>query len=235
VLPGLKMKNLVILSGAGISAESGLKTFRDMNGLWENYSIEEVATPEAWRKNPSLVLKFYNERRKQAHLAQPNMAHIKLAELQGTYNVNIITQNVDGLHEKAGSKNILHLHGELSKARSEKNENLIYEIGSTEIKLGDKAEDNYQLRPHIVWFGEPVPLIEKAAEITSKADVLVIIGTSLAVYPAAGLVNYVRKTVPVYVIDPNLQKLNNFSNKVTFIQKNAVEGIKDLLKYLEIE
>lgn len=221
-------KKLVVLTGAGMSAESGLKTFRDTNGLWENFRIEDVATPEGWAKNPQIVLDFYNERRKQAAEAQPNQGHIVLADLEKYFDVQIVTQNVDGLHEKAGSTNVLHLHGELSKVRSVKNENLVYDIGADSIELGDFAEDGGQLRPHIVWFGEMVPLIETAADLCLNAEVFIVIGTSLQVYPAAGLVGYVGNEVPKFVVDPSLPSYSFTTKNVEFIQKTAVEGLKEL-------
>jgi NAD-dependent deacetylase len=225
--------NVVILSGAGISAESGISTFRDNNGLWENHDIYDVATLEAWKKNPTLVNRFYNERRKQLLTVKPNEGHFALTQLEKDYNVNIITQNVDDLHEQAGSKNVLHLHGELKKVRSTKYPNLIYKLDGWELKLGDKCEKGAQLRPHIVWFGEVVPKIEEAEIITSKADILIIVGTSLNVYPAAGLCNVVGKDTKVYLVDPadvNTAGINN----LTVIKSTASEGlpglIKDLLK-----
>ena len=225
------MKHIVVLTGAGISAESGLKTFRDMGGIWEKYDVYKVATPEAWKNNPELVLKFYNERRKQLLKAKPNEAHKLLAKLEKKYNINIITQNIDDLHERAGSKNILHLHGELRKARSECNESLIYEIEGWEIKLGDKAEDGCQLRPHVVWFGEPVPMLNKAIEIAREADIFVIIGTSLNVYPAASLINYVKQNTKIFYIDPNPNKI--YESNIVVINKKATEGVKELIeKYL---
>ena len=211
-----------------MSVESGLKTFRDSNGLWENYRIEDVATPEAWQNNPQLVLDFYNARRKQASEALPNQGHRILAELEQYFDVTIITQNVDGLHEKAGSTNVLHLHGELSKVRSVKNENLIYEIGGEFIEIGELAEDGAQLRPHIVWFGEMVPMIDLASDICLVADVFVVVGTSLQVYPAAGLVGYVGHEVPKYVVDPSKPNYSFSSKKVEFIQKGAEEGLAEL-------
>ncbi|MCA0362462.1 MAG: NAD-dependent deacylase [Bacteroidetes bacterium] len=226
-------KKLVVLTGAGISAESGLKTFRDMGGLWENYAIEEVATPEGWEKNPQLVLDFYNERRKQAYLAKPNRAHLVLADLEKEFEVKIITQNVDNLHEKAGSTNVVHLHGELSKVRSVKNPDLIYEVDNKAINLGDLAEDGGQLRPHIVWFGELVPMIEPAADICLDADIFVVIGTSLQVYPAAGLVGYVGNDVPKFVIDPSMPAYSFNTKNVEFIEKTAVEGIDVFLEKLK--
>jgi NAD-dependent deacetylase len=225
-------KKLVILTGAGMSAESGLKTFRDSNGLWENYRIEDVATPEAWVRNPQIVLDFYNERRKQAAEALPNQGHQILAELEKYFDVQIITQNVDGLHEKAGSTNVLHLHGELSKVRSVKNKDLVYEIGAKSVKLGDTAEDGGQIRPDIVWFGEMVPMIEIAADICLNAELFIVVGTSLQVYPAAGLVGYVGNQVPKYVVDPSLPSYSFSTKNVEFIQKNAVAGLEELKEKL---
>lgn len=221
-------KKLVVLTGAGMSVESGLKTFRDSNGLWENYRIEDVATPEAWQNNPQLVLDFYNARRKQASEALPNQGHRILAELEQYFDVTIITQNVDGLHEKAGSTKVLHLHGELSKVRSVKNENLIYEIGGKSIEIGELAEDGAQLRPHIVWFGEMVPMIDLASDICLLADIFVVVGTSLQVYPAAGLVGYVGHEVPKYVVDPSKPNFSFSSKNLEFIQKGAEEGLAEL-------
>lgn len=215
-----------------MSAESGLKTFRDSNGLWENYRIEDVATPEAWVRNPQIVLDFYNERRKQAAEALPNQGHQILAELEKYFDVQIITQNVDGLHEKAGSTNVLHLHGELSKVRSVKNKDLVYEIGAKSVKLGDTAEDGGQIRPDIVWFGEMVPMIEIAADICLNAELFIVVGTSLQVYPAAGLVGYVGNQVPKYVVDPSLPSYSFSTKNVEFIQKNAVAGLEELKEKL---
>jgi NAD-dependent deacetylase len=217
---------LVVLTGAGISAESGLKTFRDSDGLWEGYDIQEVATPRAWKKNPQLVLEFYNMRRRNVLDAAPNDAHKSLVALEKDFDVQIITQNIDDLHERAGSRNILHLHGEILKMRSEKNEHLVYEIRD-DIQLGDKAEDGHQLRPHIVWFEEPVPLIEDAAALAATADILLIIGTSLVVYPAAGLVNFVQPSTPVVIIDKKIPYTTGLRN-LTAIEKSAVEGVKEL-------
>ncbi|MDX2191056.1 MAG: NAD-dependent deacylase [Bacteroidota bacterium] len=225
------MKKIVVLSGSGISAESGLKTFRDSGGLWEGYNVYDVATPEAWQRNPELVLQFYNERRRQAINAKPNKAHLLLAKLQDAFNVTIITQNVDNLHEKAGSKNIIHLHGELFKSRSTRFPDLIYGIKGTELNMGDKCEKGFQLRPHIVWFGEAVPLMNKAAEIAKSADVFLVIGTSLQVYPAAGLVDFVPANVPVFVIDPSKPEMN-FRESVTFINKKAVEGMNEFFNII---
>lgn len=219
----MSKKKLVILTGAGISAESGLKTFRDSDGLWEGYNIEDVATPRAWRKDPQLVLDFYNFRRKNVLDAKPNAAHYGLAELEKDFDVTIITQNIDDLHERAGSTNILHLHGEILKMRSERDPELIYPV-TGDIRLGDKAEDGCQLRPHIVWFEEPVPMMELAVPIVNRADLFVVVGTSLVVYPAAGLVNYTRQGIPLFVLDKKLPFLpdNGF---LTCIEKPATEGI----------
>jgi len=201
------MKKIVVLTGAGISAESGLKTFRDSGGLWEDHRIEDVATFDGWQRNPQMVLNFYNERRKQLILAEPNAAHKALVKLEEKYDVQIITQNVDDLHERAGSTKVLHLHGELKKARSTVDENLVYELDGWELKMGDKCEKGSQLRPHIVWFGEAVPLIDQAARLSEKADIFIVIGTSLNVYPAAGLLEYVPEKASLYLIDPNSKHL----------------------------
>ena len=225
------MKKLVILTGAGISAESGIKTFRDMGGLWEEYDVMEVASPIGWNKNKELVLRFYNERRKQLENVKPNAGHIALAKAQEKFDVQIITQNVDNLHERAGSKNILHLHGELTKVRSINDETTIYDIGYKEINIGDCCDKGYQLRPHIVWFGEEVPLIADAAEIVKTADIFAVIGTSLNVYPAAGLINYVRKEVPIFLIDPNDVQIRNSEN-VTVIKEPASTGVAKMLAKL---
>ena len=226
----MSKKKLVVLTGAGISAESGLKTFRDSDGLWEGYNIEDVATPRAWRKDPQLVLEFYNYRRKNVLEAQPNAAHFGLAELEKHFDVTIITQNIDDLHERAGSTNVMHLHGEIFKMRSEKNESLIYEIRD-DIKIGDRAGDGEQLRPHIVWFEEPVPMIEKAVPVVHSADVFVVVGTSLVVYPAAGLVNYAPWEIPKYIVDKRIPYTSDIDNLVT-IEKPATEGVKDLIEKL---
>ncbi len=223
-------KKLVVLSGAGISAESGLKTFRDADGLWEGYDISEVATATAWRKNPKLVLEFYNMRRQNVREAQPNAAHIALANLEEHFDVQIITQNIDDLHERGGSTNVLHLHGEILKMRSEKNEHLIYPIEG-DITLGHKAEDGAQLRPHIVWFEEPVSMIEKAIEEVKNAEIFVVIGTSLAVYPAAGLVNYAPWPIPKFIIDKKVPSTSALYN-LTAIEKSATEGVDELRKIL---
>lgn len=197
------MKKLVVLTGSGISAESGIRTFREMGGLWEEYDVHEVASPQGWAQDIDLVLRFYNERRKQLLKAEPNQGHISLSELEEYFDVEIITQNVDNLHERAGSSKVLHLHGELTKVRSTGDPSLVYELDGWELKQGDTCEKGHQLRPHIVWFGEPVPLIEDAVRITTQADIFAVIGTSLAVYPAAGLVDYAPLDAPVYFIDPN--------------------------------
>jgi NAD-dependent deacetylase len=219
------MKKIVVLTGAGISAESGIKTFRDADGLWEGHDIMEVASPIGWNKNPTLVLDFYNKRRAQLLTVQPNKAHEILAELEKQFNIHIITQNVDDLHERAGSSSVLHLHGELLKVRSIANEKNIMHW-KTDLNLGDCDEKGNQLRPHIVWFGEAVPLIEKAIEIVETADILVIIGTSLQVYPAAGLMNYVNQNVPVYYIDPKPATIYDLPNKLKVLPLSAVEGMK---------
>ncbi|MBK9380627.1 MAG: NAD-dependent deacylase [Chitinophagaceae bacterium] len=224
-------KKLVVLSGAGISAESGLKTFRDSDGLWEGYNIEDVATPRAWRKDPGLVLEFYNYRRKNVLEAQPNAAHYGLAELEKDFDVTIITQNIDDLHERAGSSNVLHLHGEIFKMRSERNSSLIAEIKS-DIKLGDVAADGAQYRPHIVWFEEPVPKIEEAIPVVHNADIFVVAGTSLVVYPAAGLVNYIKPEVPIYIIDKKIPYISS-KQKLTIIEMPATEGVKQLKELLK--
>jgi NAD-dependent deacetylase len=223
------MKNLVVLTGAGISAESGISTFRDSGGLWEQYDIMEVASIEGWYKNKELVLQFYNDRRRQLENAQPNAGHMILAELEKQFNVSVITQNVDNLHEKAGSTSVIHLHGELTKACSSKNTSLVYDIGYKDINMGDMAEDKSQLRPFIVWFGEAVPMISKAAEIVSSADILVIVGTSLQVYPAAGLIDYAPPGTPVYLIDPKEVKSRT---DVQVIKEKASTGLEKLRNIL---
>ena len=222
------MKKLVVLSGSGISAESGIKTFRDMGGLWENYDVTEVASPQGWENNRTLVLRFYNERRKDLLKAKPNSAHNDLAALEKNFEVQIITQNVDDLHERAGSTNVLHLHGELKKGRCTVNEDDIFELDGWELKDGDLSKAGHQLRPHIVWFGEAVPAMEEAVPIVNSADILLVIGTSLNVYPAAGLLNYARTGTPVYVIDPG-EPQGIHTLDVTFINKTATEGMKDFI------
>ena len=224
-------KKLVVLTGAGISAESGLKTFRDSDGLWEGYDINEVATATAWRKNKALVLEFYNMRRKNVADAQPNAAHFALAELEKDFDVQIITQNIDDLHERAGSTNVLHLHGEIFKMRSEINEDLVYPIYE-EINIGDKAEDGAQLRPHIVWFEEPVPMMEVAMEVVKSADLFLIVGTSLVVYPAAGLVNYAPWPIPKFIVDRKIPYTSSLHN-LTTIEKGAGEGMQELKQQLQ--
>jgi len=223
-------KKLVVLTGAGISAESGLKTFRDSDGLWEGYDLNEVATPGAWRRNPALVLEFYNMRRQNVLEANPNPAHIGLAQLEEYFDVQIITQNIDDLHERAGSSKILHLHGEILKMRSEYDESLIYPI-QTDINIGDLADDGAQLRPHIVWFEEPVPLISDAVKLVRHSDIFVVIGTSLAVYPAAGLVDYAPWPIPKFILDKKIPGTSSLYN-LTKIERSAAVGIKELKKLL---
>jgi NAD-dependent deacetylase len=227
-----KLRNkLVVLTGAGISAESGLRTFRDSDGLWEGYDVTEVATPRAWKKDPQLVLDFYNMRRKDVAQALPNDAHKGLAELEKEFDVHIITQNIDDLHERGGSSNVLHLHGEIFKMRSEDNENLVHEIKG-DILLGDRAEDGGQFRPHIVWFEEPVPMIENAIEIVRSADVFVVVGTSLVVYPAAGLIHYAPAHIPKFIIDKSIP-YTSFLQNITAIEKPATEGVRELIRILK--
>jgi len=225
-------KRIVVLSGAGISAESGIKTFRDSGGLWEEYDIMEVATPEAWERNQALVLEFYNQRRKQLYEVEPNDAHFALVELGKAFDVHIITQNVDDLHERAGSNQVMHLHGELKKVRSSVDENLVYDLDGWELKAGDTCEMGSQLRPHIVWFGEPVNMIPAAAELSGTADIYVIIGTSLNVYPAAGLVSYVLPGTPIYLIDPGEINAGHIPG-VRIIKENASTGTRRLVKELK--
>lgn len=224
------MKRLVALTGAGMSAESGLKTFRDENGLWEGHDVMEVATPEAFRRNPEMVLDFYNQRRKQLAEAKPNQAHQDLAALENDYKVTIITQNVDDLHERAGSTNVVHLHGELRKVRSSVNENDI-KVWTEDINIGDLCSNGHQLRPHVVWFGEAVPMMEKAVEICNTADILLIIGTSMQVYPAASLIDFVPTDCPIYYIDP--KPAISTSGRVQVIADTATVGMHKLLKILK--
>ena len=224
-------KRLVVLTGAGVSAESGLKTFRDSDGLWEGYDIEEVATATAWKLNPALVLEFYNFRRQNVKEAIPNDAHYALAQLEEDFDVHIVTQNIDDLHERAGSTQVLHLHGEVLKMRSVKNDQLIYPIEG-DIQLGDTAEDGGQLRPHIVWFEEPVPMIEQAIQIVKKADIFMVVGTSLVVYPAAGLVNYAPWPIPKFIIDKKVPYTSSLYN-LTEIEKPATEGVKKAMEFLK--
>ncbi len=223
-------KRLVVLTGAGISAESGIRTFRDMGGLWEEYDVMEVASPEGWRKNPQLVLKFYNERRRQLSDVKPNLGHIALAEAEQDFIVNIITQNVDDLHERAGSSNILHLHGELKKVRSTANPSNILDIGYSDINWGDTCDKGYQLRPHIVWFGEDVPAMSDAIKLAQSAEIFAVVGTSLNVYPAAGLVDYVPKCCPIYLVDPN--DVSVWRRDVTVIKEKASIGVPKMLKMI---
>ena len=225
------MKKIVVLTGAGISAESGIKTFRDADGLWEGHDIMEVASPIGWKNNPEIVLDFYNKRRLQLSEVQSNEAHYSLVKLEEKYQVEIITQNVDDLHERSGSKNVIHLHGELLKMRSSINPNLIYTC-KNKIKLGDLCIDNSQLRPHIVWFGEEVPMFEKALEITSKADILFIIGTSMQVYPAANLIHYVNKNTPIYFIDPKPTIEKNYFQNLIIIPEKASIGVPKIINQL---
>jgi NAD-dependent deacetylase len=215
------MKKIIVFSGAGISAESGLKTFRDSDGLWENFEISEVATPEAWNRNPELVLDFYNERRKQVIESVPNQAHKTIAKLEDRFNVQIITQNIDNLHERAGSKNILHLHGEIIKSKSTKTDKQ-YSIEGTELNIGDLCEDKHQLRPDIVWFGEAVPNMEIAAELCHNADILIIIGTSLTVYPAANIIDFVPDKCKKYLIDPQEIVLTGVKNLIVIKEKASI-------------
>lgn len=224
-------QKLVVLSGAGVSAESGIRTFRDGNGLWENHDIMEVASPEGWRKNRELVLDFYNQRRKQARECQPNEAHLALARLEEHFEVQIITQNVDDLHERAGSSQVLHLHGELAKAQSSLDPSLVYPLEHWEIKVGDKCEKGSQLRPFIVWFGEAVPMMVPAMKLAEKADFFLVLGTSLQVYPAASLINYVPRRAKKFLIDPQVPDFG-LGKDVTVIQQKATEGMKTLEKLL---
>ncbi|MDX1471763.1 MAG: NAD-dependent deacylase [Flavobacteriaceae bacterium] len=224
------MKNLVVLTGAGMSAESGLKTFRDEDGLWEGHDVLQVATPEGFAKNPELVLEFYNQRRKQLKSAQPNRAHYELAKLDRHFNVNIITQNVDDLHERAGSENVLHLHGELFKVRSTGNPRDIKKW-EDDLCIGDKCEKGYQLRPHVVWFGEAVPMMDRAIKVCEKADIVLVIGTSLQVYPAASLMHYAKNEAHCYYIDPKPSIQSN--SRITVIPKTATEGMKEFLNMIE--
>jgi NAD-dependent deacetylase len=224
-------KHIVVLTGAGISAESGLKTFRDIDGLWNGYNVYDVATPGGWKKDPKLVLDFYNDRRKDVAAALPNAAHIGLAELENDFKVTIITQNIDDLHERGGSTNVIHLHGEIFKMRSELDEELIYEIRGN-INMGDRAEDGAQLRPFIVWFEEPVPMIEKAVSLMYDCDYFVVVGTSLQVYPAASLLQYAPPFLPKFIIDKKIPDIEK-SSTLTLIEKPATEGVVALKKLLK--
>jgi len=225
------MKKLIALTGAGISAESGIATFRDAGGLWEGYKVEDVATPEAWRRNQELVLDFYNQRRKKALEVKPNRGHEILAELEKNFDVTIITQNVDNLHERAGSSHVLHLHGSLFESRSTKNPKLIYPIKGSELNLGDVCELGSQLRPNIVWFGEAVPMMEVAADIAAQSDIFLVVGTSMVVYPAAGLIDYVPDRVKKYVIDPKKPEILHVPN-LEFITEKASVGMEKVRKLL---
>ena len=228
-------KKLVVLTGAGISAESGIKTFRDSDGLWEGHDVMEVATPEGWRKNPALVLDFYNQRRKQLLEVKPNLAHQVLVDLEQDFEVYIVTQNVDDLHERAGSQNVLHLHGELLKVRSTRNESYVLDWRG-DLQLGDFDTNGNQLRPHIVWFGEAVPALEAAIDLVEQADYIAIIGTSLQVYPAAGLTDFAPKNVPIFYIDPKATSISNLKNPLTCIPMKATAGILVLQqKLMELE
>lgn len=227
------MKNIVVLSGAGMSAESGISTFRDSNGLWENHDIMDVATPEGWMRNPSLVLDFYNQRRRQLFEVGPNAGHLALVELEARHKVHVVTQNVDDLHERAGSSNIIHLHGELRKSRSTAHPHLVYPCDG-DIRIGDSCEKGSQLRPHIVWFGEDVPLLNTAARLVAAADVVLIIGTSMQVYPAAGLVGYSRAHIPIYYIDPK-PSLNHelmYMDNLHIIAESAGSGVRKVVDKL---
>lgn len=224
------MKKIVVLSGAGVSAESGISTFRDSNGLWENYNVEDVASIDGWYRNPELMIDFYNARRRELEHCQPNDAHKIIAELEQQYEVVVVTQNVDNLHERGGSSHVIHLHGELTKACSERGKRCVEDIGYRDIKYGEKAADGGILRPFIVWFGESVPLLEDAAAHVQTADILIIIGTSLNVYPAAGLLYYAPARIPIYVIDP--KEVQPIRREVIFIKEKATEGMRQLRKKL---
>lgn len=226
------MKKIVVLTGAGMSAESGIKTFRDEDGLWEGHDVMQVASPEGFRRNPELVFEFYNQRRRQLLSVKPNKAHYNLVDLEKYFDVEIITQNIDNLHEKAGSTKVTHLHGELLKVRSTYNDNIVLNW-SKDLHLGDLGPDNKQLRPHIVWFGEMVPMLDKAIEITSKADILIIIGTSMQVYPAASLVNFIKPKIPIYFIDPKPSITKNDFNNLKIISDFASEGTDKLISILK--
>lgn len=227
----MEKKHIVVLTGAGISAESGLKTFRDSDGLWNGYDVYEVASPQGWQKNPALVLDFYNDRRRDVAAAKPNAAHHGLAALEKDFDVTIITQNIDDLHERAGSTKIVHLHGQIFLMRSVKNESKIFLI-TGDIKLGDTAADGGQLRPHIVWFGEAVPMMEKAVGIMNDCDYFVVVGTSLQVYPAASLLQYAPPYLPKFIIDKKIPEVANYPN-LTFIEKTATEGVAELRNFLK--
>ncbi len=225
------MRKLVALTGAGISAESGIPTFRDSGGLWEGYAVEDVATPEGWRKNPVMVLEFYNQRRKKALEVKPNRGHEILAELEKDFDVTIVTQNVDNLHERAGSSRVIHLHGSLFESRSTSDENLVYPISGWELNWGDHCEKGSQLRPNIVWFGEMVPMMEVAGEIASNAEIFLVVGTSMVVYPAAGLIDYVPMDVPKYIVDPKIPDVRPMP-QIHFIAKKASTGMEEVRERL---
>lgn len=222
------MKKLVVLTGAGISAESGISTFRDADGLWERHRVEDVASIEGWHRDPALMQEFYNQRRRQLAGCQPNAAHRALAEAEGRLHVDIVTQNVDNLHERAGSTRVLHLHGELTKARSVADDSRVYDIGYKDLKMGDLDDRGHQLRPHIVWFGEAVPMIEPAARLVAEADALAVVGTSLNVYPAAGLLGYAAAGTPIYVVDPKAVTVGG-SRQVTYLREPATTGVPKML------
>jgi NAD-dependent deacetylase len=226
----MSKKKIVVLTGAGISAESGLQTFRDADGLWEGHNVYDVATPEAWQRDPVMVQEFYNIRRRSVLEAKPNDAHSALVMLEDKYDVQIITQNIDDLHERAGSKQVLHLHGIITKAQSEKYPHLTYDIQGHELKMGDLCERGYQLRPHVVWFGEPVPMIEKAIEICSSADIAIVIGTSLQVYPAAGLLDVLPPNAEIFLVDP--KTILSHSDKIVHVKEKAVRGVRMLVNDL---
>lgn len=224
------MKKIAVLTGAGISAESGISTFRDSDGLWENYNVEDVASIDGWYRNPELMIQFYNERRAALEHCQPNEAHRILAELEQSFDITVITQNIDNLHERAGSSKIIHLHGEATKVCSENGKCCVKDIGYKPIQYGDRAEDGHLLRPFIVWFGEAVPMLEPAIDIVQQADIMIVIGTSLVVYPAAGLINYTQPNVPIYVVDP--KEVQARARNVEFIQAKATEGMRILKEKL---
>ncbi len=226
-------KKIVVLTGAGVSAESGLRTFRDSDGLWEEHRIEDVASPDGWKRNPQLVLDFYNQRRRDVLNAQPNAGHLAIAQLENKFDVTVITQNIDDLHERAGSKKIIHLHGEILKSRSSVDAKLIYDYVA-DIQLGDKCEKGSQIRPHIVWFNEAVPMIEVAAREVAGAEIIIVAGTSLQVYPAAGLINYSHPTVPKFLVDPNIPDVSYVRN-ITCIAKKGSEGLPELVEALLIQ
>ncbi len=225
------MDKIVVFTGAGISAESGLQTFRDSGGLWEQYNVIDVATPEAWQKNPKLVLEFYNKRKEQILKAKPNMAHRDLVRLEEAYDVQIITQNIDDLHERAGSSNVLHLHGEITKVRSTVDSNLVYDYGHKKIHINDLCDKGSQLRPHIVWFGEAVPNMDEAYKIVSDADILIVVGTSLVVYPAAGVINFASKECRKYIVDPHKLSIEGLDN-CKQILSTASQGVSKLVRQL---